>query len=211
MFLHWFIFLRTYSFGNTEKLEQVAPSKLPLQPLHGFYFFRFCKSSWWWFQPTNSWSQLSWVEHLPGANACQCYPVHHLSGTTYSFRHFHSSHICESPRCWRQFYSSICHQWKTPVVALSLNIQTSNVVGLAGSLESEAPRNFDHIYMFAKLGDLQVCRLQKNIYFLRRHVQDLHGFMIYYSSYYLNPFIPQCPSPQKIAACDDELSLATGV
>lgn len=94
---------------------------------------------------------------------------------------------------------------------MSLNIQTSNVVGLAGSLESEAPRKFDHIYMFAKLGDLQVCPSQKNIYFLRRHVQDLHGFMIYYSSYYLNPFIPQCPSPQKIAACDDELSLATGV
>lgn len=79
---------------------------------------------------------------------------------------------------------------------MSLNIQTSNVVGLAGSLESEAPRKFDHIYMFAKLGDLQVCPSQKNIYFLRRHVQDLHGFMMYYSSYYLSS--PSALHPKKL-------------
>ena len=67
---------------------------------------------------------------------------------------------------------------------------------LAGSLESEAPRKFDHIYMFAKLGDFQVCPWQKNIYFLRRHVQDLHGFMIYYNSYYLSS--PSALHPKKL-------------
>ena len=86
------------------------------QPLHGFYFFRFCKSSWWWFQPTNSWSQLSW--HRFTSARCQCYPVHHLSGTTYSFIDISivSDHVANAnpvtsandPRCWKQFYSSIC-------------------------------------------------------------------------------------------------------
>lgn len=60
-------------------------------------------------------SQLSWVgSHLPGANAISSTPPFRYN--IFIYRHFHSSgscgkcqpgDICEWPRCWGQFYSSI--------------------------------------------------------------------------------------------------------
>lgn len=49
---------------------------------------------------------------------------------------------------------------------MSLNDQTSNVVGLAGSLESEAPRKFDHIYIHVCMLSLVIFRyaLRKKTY-----------------------------------------------
>ena len=57
--------------------------------------------------------------------------------------------------------------WQMPTrwyLRITQVLETVLLLHLAGSLESEAPRKFDHIYMFAKLGDFQVCPSQKKTY-----------------------------------------------
>ena len=149
------MFLRTDSFGNTELITQkLQNSRLPVQP-HGLYFSEVQLRVGGGFNPQT----LGQLSRPKSAKTM----IHHLSSAKYPFKHIPSSKWCR--RCQPAasvnfaqlleifliiFYFSISpsatNEKLQSLQWMSLSIQISNVVGLAGSLEFE-PQIWGHLHL----------------------------------------------------------------